>query len=56
MEGGNKVYVIIRIANVSSKPEITDLLIDPIELHLQGVLDYSSRNLLVAVGKAVKGD
>ena len=56
LAGGNTVYVIIRIANVASKPEITDLLIDPIELHLDGVLDYSSRDLLVSVGKAVKDD
>jgi hypothetical protein len=56
LAGGNMVYVIIRIANVASKPVITDLLIDPIELHLNGVLDYSSRDLLVAVGKVVKED
>jgi hypothetical protein len=53
---GNTVYVIIRAANVASKPEITDLLIDPIQLHLDGVLDYSSRDLLFALGWPVEED
>ena len=56
LEGGNTAYVIIRIANVATKPEITDVLVDPINLHLQGVLDYSSRDLLVALGKPQEED
>jgi hypothetical protein len=47
----NGIYVIIRVANVTSRPKLVDLLIDPIELHLQGVLDYSSRDLLVVLGQ-----
>ncbi len=47
----NGTYVIIRIANVVTKPRLVDLLIDPIELHLQGVLDYSSRDLLIILGQ-----
>lgn len=47
------VYVIIRVANVKTAPKIVDLLVDPIQLHLDGLLDYSSRDLLVAVGKAL---
>jgi len=45
------VYVIIRVVRTASQPEILDILADPIQLHLDGVLDYSSRDLLVAVGK-----
>jgi hypothetical protein len=52
--GGSEkaVYVIVRVARTASKPQIMDILIDPIQLHLDGVLDYSSRDLLVTVGKA----
>lgn len=46
------VYVIVRVDNVASKPQIADLLVDPVELQRQGVLNYSSRNLLVVVGRA----
>ena len=45
------VYVIIRVENTASVPAIIDILIDPIALHLAGLLDYSSRNLLVEVGE-----
>jgi hypothetical protein len=44
-------YVIIRIIRTSTEPELLDILVDPIQLHLDGVLNYSSRDLLVAVGK-----
>ncbi len=55
--GGEKaVYIIIRVAGTSSKPQLVDVLVDPVQLHLDGVLDYSSRDLLVAVGKARKTD
>ena len=51
--GGEKaVYVIIRVVRTASQPQIMDMLVDPVQLHLDGVLDYSSRDLLVAVGKA----
>jgi hypothetical protein len=48
----NGIYIIVRVANVASIPMIVDLLVDPVELHLQGTLDYSSRNLLVVLGRA----
>lgn len=48
------IYVIVRVAGVASKPEIVDLLVDPVDMHLRGLLDYSSRDLLVAVGKPAK--
>lgn len=44
------VYLIMRIANARSQPSIVDILVDPIQLHLNGVLDYSSRNLLITLG------
>lgn len=44
-------YMIIRVAGTSSKPRIIDILVDPIQMHLDGVLDYSNRNLLIAVGR-----
>jgi hypothetical protein len=47
----NAVYVIIRVAGTASKPQIVDVLVDPVALHLQGVLYYSSRHLLIALGK-----
>jgi Protein NO VEIN, C-terminal len=51
--GGEKaIYAIIRVVRTASQPQITDILVDPVQLHLDGVLDYSSRELLVAVGKA----
>jgi hypothetical protein len=43
-------YVILRVADVASKPRVTDILVDPVGLHLQGVLDYTSRDLLVVFG------
>ena len=46
------VYVIIRVVRTALQPQIMDILVDPVQLHLDGVLDYSSRDLLVAVGKA----
>lgn len=49
--GEQAVYVIIRVVRTATRPEIQDILVDPIQLHLDGVLDYSSRDLLVAVGK-----
>ena len=52
-EGVEKaVYVIIRVVRTASQPQIMDILVDPVQLHLNGVLDYSSRDLLIAVGKA----
>ena len=46
--------MIVRVAGAASKPEIVDLLVDPVDMHLRGLLDYSSRDLLVAVGKPAK--
>ncbi|AWM40163.1 hypothetical protein GobsT_13990 [Gemmata obscuriglobus] len=43
-------YVIIRVANLTSKPCVTDVLVDPVQLHLDGVLDYTSRDLLIILG------
>ncbi|MBN1547541.1 MAG: DUF3883 domain-containing protein [Syntrophaceae bacterium] len=48
----NAIYVIIRVINTASQPKIMDILVDPVQLHLDGVLDYSNRDLLVSVGKA----
>ena len=45
-------YVILRVADVASAPRLTDVLVDPVGLHFQGVLDYASRDLLVVVGAA----
>jgi hypothetical protein len=45
------VYAIIRVVRTAFRPQIMDILVDPVQLHLDGVLDYSSRDLLVAVGK-----
>jgi hypothetical protein len=45
------VYVIVRVSGTVSRPSIVDVLIDPIDLHLRGLLDYSSRDLRVEVGK-----
>ncbi|MFU8818005.1 MAG: hypothetical protein ACNA7W_21865 [Pseudomonadales bacterium] len=47
----NAVYVIIRVQAVQSNPTIVDVLVDPVQMHDDGLLDYSSRNLLVVVGK-----
>src|SRR5262249_22639778 len=44
-------YLIIRVTRTATRPEVLDILVDSIQLHLDGVLDYSSRDLLVAVGK-----
>jgi hypothetical protein len=43
-------YVVLRVADVASTPRLTDVLVDPVDLHLQGVLDYASRDLLVVLG------
>lgn len=45
------IYVILRVEDVASTPRLTDILVDPVQLHLDGVLDYTSRDLLVVVGK-----
>jgi len=47
------VYLIIRVAGTALQPHLVDILVDPVDLHLRGVLDYSSRDLLVAVGRPV---
>jgi hypothetical protein len=43
-------YVIIRVANLTSKPCVTDVIVAPVELHLDGGLDYTSRDLLIILG------
>lgn len=48
------IYMIIRVVRTATQPEIVDILVDPIQLHLDGILNYSSRDLLVAVGKALR--
>lgn len=50
------IYVIARVIRTATQPELLDMLIDPIQLHLDGVLDYTSRNLLVVVGQAQQHD
>lgn len=50
----NAIYLIVRVAGVASKPAIVDLLVDPIDMHLRGLLDYSSRDLLVIVGEPAR--
>jgi hypothetical protein len=49
---GSAVYVIIRVSGTASRPAIVDVLVDPVQLHLDGFLEYSSRDLLIALGKA----
>jgi hypothetical protein len=44
-------YVILRVADMASVPRLVDVLVDPVRLHLQRVLDYTSRDLLVVLGK-----
>lgn len=45
-------YVILRVFDVASKPRLSDILVNPVQLHLDGILDYASRDLLVVIGKA----
>jgi hypothetical protein len=45
------LYVIVRVAGTASTPRIVDLLMDPVSLRAQGVLDYSSRDLIISVGE-----
>jgi hypothetical protein len=45
-------YVILRVADIMSTPRLTDILVDPVGLHLQGALNYTCRDLLVILGKA----
>lgn len=49
--GEMAIYVIIRVVRTASQPQLMDILVDPVQLHLDGILDYSSRDLLVDVGK-----
>lgn len=44
------IYVLVRVANVKSFPRITDVMIDPVQLRADGVLDYKERDLVVYVG------
>ena len=53
--GGKEVYVIVRIGSVDSKPFVADVPIDPIAMREAGVLDYNSRNILVAIGQSGDG-
>jgi len=48
-----EVYIVVRVASVAQQPTIADVLVDPVDLRQQGVLDYSSRNLLVVVGQVM---
>lgn len=50
------VYLIICVSRTATRPEIQDMFVDPVQLHLDGFLDYSSRALLVAVGKRRQPD
>jgi hypothetical protein len=45
-------YMIFRVADLTSKPRLTDVLVDPVGMHLQRLLDFTSRDLLVVLGKA----
>ncbi len=45
------LYLIVRVAGTASTPRIVDLLMDPVALRAQGVLDYSSRDLIISVGE-----
>ncbi|TWU33441.1 hypothetical protein Q31b_57580 [Novipirellula aureliae] len=47
-------YVIVRVGSVAERPAVADILVDPVSLRQDGVLDYSSRNLLVVVGGVVQ--
>ena len=49
-----EVYIVVRVASVAQQPTIADVLVDPVDLRQQGVLDYSSRNLLVVVGESIE--
>ena len=48
-----ELYIVVRVASVAQQPTIADVLVDPVDLRQQGVLDYSSRNLLVVVGQVM---
>lgn len=48
---GFGTYVILRVSDVTSKPQLSDILVNPVQLRLDGVLDYASRDLLVVLGK-----
>jgi hypothetical protein len=45
------LYVIACVAGTASTPRLVDLLMDPVALRAQGVLDYSSRDLIISVGE-----
>ena len=45
----------MRIGSVDSKPFVADVPIDPIAMREADVLDYNSRNLLVAIGQSGDG-
>jgi hypothetical protein len=50
-EPGFGTYLIVRVADVTAAPRLTEILVDPVQLHLQGLLDYTSRDLLVVLGR-----
>jgi hypothetical protein len=55
-DASDATYVVIRVENVATRPAIKDLLVDPIRMHLDGHLNYSSRDLLVHVGRPITGE
>lgn len=48
--GGSAAYVIVRVGNVRTTPEIFDVLIDPVALWHEGKLRYRAQDLQVYAG------
>jgi hypothetical protein len=48
--GGAMLYMIIRVRNALTSPEIYDLILDPIQHQKDGALGVSSKDLIVRVG------
>jgi hypothetical protein len=44
------LYVIIRVAQITTSPRIVDVLVDPVRLYALGQLTYAKRDLLIYVG------
>jgi hypothetical protein len=49
-ESGDEVYVIVRVARVCDRPEITDVIVDPVQLLREGKLRVDAKGLEVIVG------
>ena len=55
-DGGERVYVIVRVRSIQEAPEIFDVIVDPVQALQDGWLRTRDKDLYLVVGRAVEHD